>query len=189
MHGISYKSFFICLSGFRDHKKPTIQPLHKLFSRFISRIQPTNQVSRLLSISTTWENYIFRLQKKKDRKKERKEKEKKILVRSSSNLRIPYSALIVLKELFKVSSGLKLLFSAYNLIIHKILWELERRYQQISSAMTDHNTFFSPNFCRHSSKTWKSWFKFLNFQSISICTIRSNRRQETVSMPLIYSLE
>ena len=32
--------------------------------------------------------------------KERKEKEKKILVRSSSNLRIPYSALIVLKELF-----------------------------------------------------------------------------------------
>jgi len=44
--------------------------------------------------------HISAAKTKKERKKERKEKEKKILVRSSSNLRIPYSALIVLKELF-----------------------------------------------------------------------------------------
>lgn len=40
-----------------------------------------------------------------------------MLVRRSSNLRIPYSALIFLKELFQVSSVLKLLLKAFNLII------------------------------------------------------------------------
>ena len=167
--------YSLCTSYFQGLSPEYSQPIRcPAFFRYLLREKIT---------------YFGCKKRKTERKKERKEKEKKILVRSSSNLRIPYSALIVLKELFKVSSGLKLLFSAYNLIIHKMLWELERRYQQISSAMTDHNTFFSPNFCRHSSKTWKSWFKFLNFQSISICTIRSNRRQETVSMPLIYSPE
>ena len=65
-----------------------------------------------------------------------------MLVRRSSNLRIPYPALIFLKELFQVSSVLKLLLSAFNVIIHKMLWELQRRYHQISSGMTDHNAFF-----------------------------------------------
>ena len=40
----------------------------------------------------------------------------------------------------------------------------------------------------HGIKTWKSWRHFFKSQSISILTIRSNRRQETVSMPK-YSLE
>ena len=40
-----------------------------------------------------------------------------MLVRRSSNLRIPYSALIFLKELFQVSSVIKLLLKAFNLII------------------------------------------------------------------------
>ena len=40
----------------------------------------------------------------------------------------------------------------------------------------------------HGIKTWKSWRHFFKSQSIFILTIRSNRRQETVSVPK-YSLE
>ena len=101
MHGISYKSFFICLSGFRDHKKThdtaSAQAIFRVNSIFKVYLQNTANQSGLLSIYITLEIYIFRLQKKK---KERKEIEKKMLVGRSSNVRIPYSALIVLKELF-----------------------------------------------------------------------------------------
>ena len=54
--------------------------------------------------------------------------------------------------------------------------------KQISSRSTNHNNFFR-NFYWHSIKTWQSRPSLLSFKSMSILVIRSNRWQETVSLP------